>query len=60
MRIKYYTHFLLQDRSSSATREYCGVVKLSRVPVTVAKLPSTVSHDAAIGPAAKPALCGNR
>ena len=51
MRIKYYTHFLPPP---------CGVVKLSRVPVTVAKLPSTVSHDAAIGPAAKPALCGNR
>jgi hypothetical protein len=30
MRIKYYTHFLLQERPPKVASEYCGVVEVSR------------------------------
>jgi hypothetical protein len=31
MGIKYYTHFLLQERSARGTSEFRGVVEVSRV-----------------------------
>jgi hypothetical protein len=31
MSIKYYTHFLLQERSPKGTSEFRGVVEVSRV-----------------------------